>query len=109
MSICQKCIHKYVCKNRSSDINQELAMVGCGGYLDYDILLKITEEHFKKTNTNEIKRFVEHFWISGGGYDRPVEERINSFAEDNNLKIITIAPLYTGGMYVLFETQQETN
>lgn len=46
-------------------------------------------------------RFVKHFY---NGYDTPpIEEQINKYAVKRNLTIITIAPLYQNGMYVLFE------
>lgn len=51
-----------------------------------------------------MKRFVEHFHI---GYHQPaLEEQINTYAERENLKIITIAPVYGNGIYVLFERKE---
>ena len=46
-------------------------------------------------------RFVKHFFEWQG--DGLIEDQINNYAERNNLTIITIAPLYQNGMYVLFE------
>jgi hypothetical protein len=51
---------------------------------------------------SDVVRFVKHFYCFSWD-DLPVEEQINDYAEKNNLKIITIAPLYQNGMYVLFE------
>lgn len=53
-----------------------------------------------------MKRFVEHFYSYYG--DPPVEDKINEYAESNNLKIITIAPMYQNGIYVLFEEREDT-
>jgi hypothetical protein len=46
-------------------------------------------------------RFVKHFFEWQG--DGLIEDQINNYAERIGLKIITIAPLYQNGMYVLFE------
>ena len=48
-----------------------------------------------------MSRFVKYFfeWQDDG----LIEDQINNYAERNNLTIITIAPLYQNGMYVLFE------
>lgn len=46
-------------------------------------------------------RFVRHFFEWQG--DGLIEDQINNYAKRNNLTIITIAPLYQNGMYVLFE------
>jgi hypothetical protein len=47
-------------------------------------------------------RFVKHFYYNN--WDDPsFEEQINNYAERNNLTIVTIAPLYQNGIYVLFE------
>lgn len=43
-----------------------------------------------------MKRFVVHFYPA-------VESEINNYAERNNLTIITIAPMYGNGIFVLFE------
>lgn len=50
--------------------------------------------------TDRVKRFVKRFgyWDA---YDEPIEDRINRYAEENNLKIITIS--CNDGIYVLFE------
>lgn len=47
------------------------------------------------------KRFVMHFYTFFG--EPSAEEQINNYAEARDLKIITIAPLYQSGVYVLFE------
>ena len=47
------------------------------------------------------KRFVMHFYTFFG--EPSVEEQINNCAKERDLKIITIAPLYQSGIYVLFE------
>lgn len=47
------------------------------------------------------ERFVEHF--EHGWDETPIEKQINDYAENYCLKIITIAPLYQNGIYVLFE------
>ena len=51
-----------------------------------------------------MKRFVKHFcyWDA---YDEPIEDRINRYAEENNLKIITIS--CQNGICVLFEESEE--
>ena len=49
-----------------------------------------------------MKRFVKNFYCIMWD-DAPIEEQINDYAEENNLKIITIAPMYQNGIYVLFE------
>ena len=50
-----------------------------------------------------LKRFVAHFYQY---HDQPpLEEQINKYAERDNLTIITIAPLYGNGIYVLFEKE----
>lgn len=55
-------------------------------------------------------RFVKHFyfyeWQCG---DSSIEDQINDYAERNNLTIITIAPLYQNGIYVLFEKEGADN
>ena len=48
-----------------------------------------------------MKRFVKHFYSWYGA--APIEELITDYAETNELKIITIAPMYQNGIYVLFE------
>lgn len=48
-----------------------------------------------------MRRFVEHFYAWQG--DPPIKDQINEYARCNNLTIITIAPLYGNGIYVLFE------
>ena len=48
-----------------------------------------------------MRRFVEHFYSWQG--EPAVEDKINDYAEKNHLKIITIAPMYGNGIYVLFE------
>jgi hypothetical protein len=52
-------------------------------------------------------RFVKHFyeWYN----EPPIEEQITNYAEINNLTIITIAPLYENGIYVLFEKESVDN
>lgn len=52
-----------------------------------------------------MKRFVEHFYSWQDGVT--VETEINNYAERNNLTIITIAPLYQNGIYVLFERGEQ--
>ena len=48
-----------------------------------------------------MKRFVKHFFEH---YGTPlIDEQITDYAEENNLTIITLAPLYQNGIYVLFE------
>lgn len=48
-----------------------------------------------------MNRFVKHFYQWHD--EPPLEEQITNYAESNNLTIITIAPLYGNGIYVLFE------
>ena len=51
-----------------------------------------------------MKRFVEHFYQH---YGTPLfEDQINDYAEKNNLKIITIAPMPGNGIFVLFEENE---
>lgn len=50
-----------------------------------------------------MNRFVKHFYQWHG--EPPLEEQITTYAESNNLTIITIAPLYGNGIYVLFEKE----
>lgn len=54
---------------------------------------------------DRMRRFVKHFysWYD----DAPIEDRINDYAETNNLNIITIAPMSGNGIYVLFEEIQD--
>lgn len=48
-----------------------------------------------------MKQFVKHFYSL---YDElPIEDMITNYAEENNLKIITITAMYKNGIYVLFE------
>lgn len=54
-----------------------------------------------------MKRFVKHFYLAYG--DEPEEKQITNYAEKNNLKIITIAPMYQNGIYVLFEKEGVDN
>ena len=42
-----------------------------------------------------MRRFVVHFYPADA-------EEINSYAENYNLTIITIAPMYGNGIFVLF-------
>ena len=51
------------------------------------------------------KRFVKHFYSYYG--DDAVEELITDYAEQNDLKIITISCMYQNGIYVLFEEISE--
>ena len=53
-----------------------------------------------------MRQFVKHFNNWDG--DAPIEDLINDYAEQNNLKIITIACMYGNGIYVLFEGSEET-
>jgi hypothetical protein len=53
-----------------------------------------------------VRRFVEHFSPSILMCEPAVEERINDFAERNNLTIVTIAPMNGNGIYVLFEESE---
>lgn len=55
-----------------------------------------------------MKRFVKHFYSWGCFGDKPIEEMITEYAEDNKLKIITITAMYQNGMYVLFEESEVT-
>ena len=48
-----------------------------------------------------MKRFVKHFYSYDN--DPPVEDIITNYAEENNLKIITITAMYQNGIYALFE------
>ena len=48
------------------------------------------------------KCFVKHFEVWQGADDM-VASLINGYAERNNLKIITIAPMGNSHIYVLFE------
>jgi hypothetical protein len=52
-------------------------------------------------------RFVKHFYE--WQHDSSIEDQINDYAERNNLTIITIAPLYQNGIYVLFEEGDDNN
>jgi hypothetical protein len=54
-----------------------------------------------------MSRFVKHFFEWQG--DELIEDQINNYAERNGLTIITIAPLYQNGMYVLFEEEGANN
>lgn len=54
-----------------------------------------------------MKRFVEHFPSSSDSWS--IENRINAYAEAKGLKIITIAPVYSDGIYVLFEESEVNN
>lgn len=47
-----------------------------------------------------MKRLVVHFYPAN-------ENEINNYAERNNLTIITIAPMYKNGIFVLFEKEGE--
>ena len=49
-----------------------------------------------------MNRFVKHFEVWQGA-DTMVADLINGYAERNNLKIITIAPMGNSHIYVLFE------
>ena len=49
-----------------------------------------------------MKRFVVHFHCPSWK-DPPYEEQINTYAKENNLTIVQIAPLYGYGIFVLFE------
>ena len=49
----------------------------------------------------KIKRFVKHFYSSFRA--KEIEEQINDYANQNNLKIITISYVFQNGIYVLFE------
>ena len=52
-----------------------------------------------------MKRFVEHFYQY---FNTPLlEDQINDYAEENNLTIITIAPMYGNGIFVLFEERED--
>ena len=46
-----------------------------------------------------MKRFVVHFYPAD-------EDAINEYAEIKNLIIITIAPMYGNGIFVLFEERE---
>ncbi len=46
-----------------------------------------------------MKRFVEHFWPADA-------DKVNSYAEENNLTIVQIAPMYGNGIFVLFEEKE---
>lgn len=48
-----------------------------------------------------MKRFVKNFYSYYGC--PPIEDMITVYAEENNLKIITITAMYQNGVYVLFE------
>lgn len=48
-----------------------------------------------------MERFVKHFYEAWN--TPPIEEQITDYAKENKLKIITIAPMYQNGIYVLFE------
>lgn len=48
-----------------------------------------------------MKRFVKHFYSFDD--EPPIEDKINEYAECNNLTIITVSALYGNGVYVLFE------
>ncbi len=52
-----------------------------------------------------MRRFVEHFYPWNG--QPAVEDQINDYAEKYNLTIITIAPMYQNGIYVLFQEREE--
>ena len=47
-----------------------------------------------------VKRFVVHFYPA-------YYNEINDYAKSNNLTIITIAPMYGNGIFVLFEKEGE--
>jgi hypothetical protein len=51
-----------------------------------------------------MRRFVEHFYQYYG--TALLEDQINEYAEKNNLKIITIAPMCGNGIFVLFEENE---
>ena len=52
-----------------------------------------------------MKRFVKHFYSYYG--EPPIEDMITKYAEEHNLKIITITAMYQNGIYVLFENGGE--
>ena len=54
-----------------------------------------------------MKRFIVYFPSSSGS--RSIENRISAYAEAKDLKIITIAPAYSDGIYVLFEESEINN
>lgn len=49
-----------------------------------------------------MRRFVKHFYPAD-------EDAINDYAEQKNLTIITIAPMYGNGIFVLFEKVGDNN
>lgn len=49
-----------------------------------------------------MKRFVKHFYPAN-------EDAINEYANIKNLTIITIAPMYQNGIFVLFEEDGDNN
>ena len=51
-----------------------------------------------------MKRFVEHFYPLDE--ERAIENRINDYAENFNLTILKIAPMYGNGIFVLFEERE---
>lgn len=54
-----------------------------------------------------MKRFVKYYYYCYG--EVSTEDQINNYAEQNNLEIISISPLYPTGMYVLFEEHEKSD
>jgi hypothetical protein len=48
-----------------------------------------------------MNRFIKHF--STLGTTSTIEEQVTKYAQENNLQIVTLAPINNTSVYVLFE------